>query len=122
MANTIGMSVVAFFSVVTAPPYVTITSTFCAWISAAKLYYALRTSLRPVVLNLDRAVLDPTEFAKPLYKSKGPWSPIRLVNAQVRDGRHLAGLLRTGSERGSDCRAAQKRDKLAPSHGCPQKA
>ena len=82
MANTIGMTAVARFNVATAPPYVTMTSTFCGRISGRKLDYALRTSLRPVILEHDSATVDPAKFTEPLHKSGSPQPPSKIRQRQ----------------------------------------
>jgi hypothetical protein len=78
---------------------------------------ALAASLRPVELDRDGAVLDPAEFAQPLYKPDEPLTLDRgRSSAQDADGRQLACLLRARGERPRG-RAAEQGDELAALHG-----
>src|SRR5215469_13963113 len=78
---------------------------------------ALRTSLRPVILDCDVATLNPTEFAQSLGKNNLAG---RTAREQERDGRPLARLLRPCGKRPCDRYAAKKRKKFTPSHRCPK--
>ena len=85
MANTIGMTAVARFSVATAPPYVTITSTFCGRISAAS---STTRSERPCV----QVIQGMTERAsmKPSSKRLCPKAEVRSLHVSSRQDRWLA--------------------------------
>src|SRR5215475_13281795 len=77
---------------------------------------ALIASLGPAILDGDGSILDPAEFAQPLYKSSSPLAPCqRSGRAQESDGRQLARLLPLRHHRPSS-RAAEQRDEVAPSY------
>src|SRR5215468_7050158 len=70
VANTIGMTEVAFFAAKTGGPDVTMTSTFSRTNSAATSRKTLGAPFRPTNLKRDGAALDPPEFAQSLHKSR----------------------------------------------------
>src|SRR6516165_8578290 len=84
---------------------------------------ALRTSLRPVILDCDVATGRPTEFARSLGKSSARHiDQSARSNVYKRDGRQLARLLRLRGKRARDRYAAKKRKEFTPSHRYPPKA
>src|SRR5262249_33510362 len=63
------------------------------------------------------ATLDPAEFAQSLNKGGCPCTPgRRTARSKEPNDRHLRWLLRPCRERPRGCRAAEKRDELAPLH------
>src|SRR5262249_13980178 len=80
---------------------------------------ALRTSVRPVILDCDCATVNPPEFTQSLSKSSNRWRIDQGAIHYKRDGRPLAHLLRSRRERPCDTRA-HKRDELAPPHRFPR--
>src|SRR5258707_12253335 len=69
---------------------------------------ASAASLCPAILDRNRAILEPAEFAQPSHKGGGPfahggWRKL----AQEPDGRHLGRLLRVGCERPCGRRATK---------------
>src|SRR5262249_15634533 len=79
---------------------------------------ALAASLRPAILDLDGATLDPAKFAQPPDKSGGPLAhDRRRSRAQEPDGWQLSRLLRARRERPRGCRAAECGQQFPPSDG-----
>src|SRR5215831_14912501 len=77
---------------------------------------ALAASLRPAILDLDGATLDPAKFAQPSDKSGGPLAhDRRRSRAQEPDGWQLSRLLCARRQRPRR-RAAEQRDELATGH------
>jgi hypothetical protein len=71
---------------------------------------------------LDVAAIDPTQFLQRLPERADPGLIVRIVRAcgqKYADTPHPLGLLRTCRERPRGCRAAEKRDELAPLHARP---
>jgi hypothetical protein len=63
---------------------------------------SLAASLRPAILDRDRAPLDPAELAQPLHKGGGPLAPVRRrARSEEPDHRH-SRLLRTRRKRPRD--------------------
>src|SRR5215467_7050901 len=84
---------------------------------------ALGTSLRPTILDRHGATLDPAEFAQSLSKGGCPCTPgRRTARSKEPNDRHLRWLLRPCRERPRGCRAAEKRDELAPLHSITSSA
>ena len=81
---------------------------------------ALGAPFRPVIFDRDSAVLDPPEFAQSLRKAYDPHIPGRWAVPENGDASQLIGFLRSHCKRIGDCRAAEQRNKLAPSHCLPQ--
>src|SRR5262249_5609197 len=79
-------------------------------------------SLRPAIFDRDGASFNPAEFAQSLHKSSGQLAlPCWRSRPQESDDRHLARLLRAGSERPRG-RAAEQRDELASFHSITSSA
>jgi hypothetical protein len=77
----------------------------------------------PAILDRDRAILDPAEFAQALHKSGSPFAGGQTrALAQKPDGRQLTRLLRAGRERPYGRRAAEQRDELAALHSITSSA
>src|SRR5205823_5749849 len=84
---------------------------------------ALAVSLRPAILDVDGATLDPAKFAQPPDKSGGPLAHDRRRScAQEPDGWQLSRLLRARSERPRGCRTAEQRDEPSPVHSITSSA
>src|SRR5215831_4592789 len=84
---------------------------------------ALAASLRPAILDLDGATLDPAKFAQPPDKSGGPLAhDRRRSRAQEPDGWQHSRLLRPRRERPRRRRAADECDELAPLHSITSSA
>ena len=113
-AKTIGMTAVACFNVVTAPPYVTMTSTFCRTNSAA--ISATRAEC-PSDQRYSIAMVRPS--IQPSWLSRSAKAEVhspqdRSVRAQETDCRQLARLLRERGERPRERHAAERRYEFPP--------
>ena len=78
---------------------------------------ALRTPIRPTLLDCKGAVLSPAEFAQPLHKRRDVSSPSgNRSRAKEPNGRQLLRLLRPRHNRPRGRRAPEQRDELSPLH------
>ena len=99
-------------------PPVKIASTFIRTSFGARLGKLLRTSLRVAQLERDVLALDQTRCAQSLPKRFHPGKyGGRVGRPQQADGGHAALLCAHAKRPG--CRAAEKRDELAPPHVLP---
>jgi hypothetical protein len=121
IGKTMGMTAVACFTVGTASPFVTMTSTLSRTNSAAiSAMRPARPSDQRYSLAMVRPSIQPSARSRS-HKSCRPWTPSRSVHAQEPDSRQLPRLLRARRERPCH-RAAEQRDEGAPLHSITSSA